>query len=275
MFRLRQKIMTETNGDFDYICDFHQVLRSQILNLFFINKKKFNIYKERSGKKKFLRSPSNVYLKHTTQRYLDVLRPLGLVLPQKISELLNYGYSVNFSNSKTEQLLEINKGKKIIGIAPFARHFTKTWPLEHLQELLRKLKEVDVTVLLFGGPEDEKLLAPLEKINNRVVNLAGVYTLEEELALMKKLNLMIAMDSANMHFATLCGTPVLSLWGGTHPGFGFYPIDPKAEILEIPTSELTCRPCSLFGQSTCPKGHFDCMYKITPNSVFERIKNYI
>lgn len=273
LFQLSKKLKNE--GQYDYICDFHQVLRSHFLNFLFTGTKVFKIEKDRSGKKQFLRSPSSQYLKHTTLRYLDVMRPLGLTLPTKVSELLSYGYTSQFSNKKTEDLIEKNKGKKIIGIAPFARHFTKIWPYEYLQELLIKLKATDVTILLFGGPEDEKMLSPLEQLNERVVNLAGVYNLEEELALMKKLQLMIAMDSANMHFAGLCNVPTLSIWGGTHPGFGFYPLDPKAEILEVPVAQINCRPCSLFGQASCPKQHFDCMNKITPDLVFERIQKYI
>ena len=53
------------------------------------------------------------------------------------------------------------------------------------------------------------------------VNIAGTLTLDEELALMSRLDLMIAMDSSNMHMAALAGTKVISIWGGTDPLTGF------------------------------------------------------
>ena len=57
------------------------------------------------------------------------------------------------------------------------------------------------------------------------VNTAGNLTLDEELALMSRLDLMIAMDSSNMHMAALSGTKVISIWGGTDPLTGFRCLD--------------------------------------------------
>ena len=47
----------------------------------------------------------------------------------------------------------------------------------------------------------------------RVKSVAGKYSLDQELALISRLDLLICMDSANMHFASLVGTRVLSVWG--------------------------------------------------------------
>ena len=45
--------------------------------------------------------------------------------------------------------------------------------------------------------------------------------LKEELILMRHLDAMLTMDSANMHLAALVGTKVVSIWGSTHPFAGF------------------------------------------------------
>ncbi len=273
LYKLAKKL--KNLADFDYICDLHQVMRTQILNIMFLNKKVFRINKERSVKKKFAKKPSRKYLKHTTSRYLDVFKSLGLKVPSDSTELISYGYSANYTNSKIGLLLHNLRGKKLIGIAPFAKHFTKIWPFEYLEELIVKLQNNSSAILLFGGPEDEAKLSSLEKRYGHVINLAGVYNLEEELALMKNLQVMVAMDSANMHFAMLCNVPVVSIWGGTHPGFGFYPLDPRSKVLQVEETELSCRPCSLFGQSSCPKSHFECMYKIIPEKVANAIHGFL
>ena len=42
-----------------------------------------------------------------------------------------------------------------------------------------------------------------------------------ELNLMSHLDVMLSMDSANMHLASLVNIPVVSIWGATHPYAGF------------------------------------------------------
>ena len=72
------------------------------------------------------------------------------------------------------------------------------------------------TAVLWGKDEADQLEEIKKKIMGSV-NLAGMLSLEEELAVMSKLDFMIAMDSSNMHMAALVGTKVISIWGGTDP----------------------------------------------------------
>ena len=87
---------------------------------------------------------------------------------------------------------------------------------------------------------------------------------------------MICMDSGNMHLAALSGVPVLSIWGATHfySGFGPYNQD-KENILEIDPIDLTCRPCSVFGNKPCFRGDLACLKMINPQMVFERFVNLL
>ena len=103
--------------------------------------------------------------------------------------------------------------------------------------------------------------------------LAGKLNLDEELALMSRLDLMIAMDSSNMHMAALTGTKVISIWGGTDPltGFGAW-MQPEDYSIRIPVDELTCRPCTIYGKGECRRGDFACMNWLTPEMVFRKIE---
>ena len=74
-----------------------------------------------------------------------------------------------------------------------------------------------------------------------------------------------------MHMATAVGTPVVAIFGPTVQGFGFSPLG-KSIVVE---KELRCRPCSLHGSDSCPKGHFECMKKINADEVFERVKEMV
>ena len=103
--------------------------------------------------------------------------------------------------------------------------------------------------------------------------MAGKQSFAEELEIIKGLTLMVSMDSANMHFASALGVPVVSIWGATHPDFGFYGYGQnRANAL---CADLPCQPCSAFGQKTCRYGDYRCLRAVTPQSVFDKILNQL
>ena len=90
---------------------------------------------------------------------------------------------------------------------------------------------------------------------------------------MSRLKLLICMDSANMHFASLVGTPVLSIWGATHPYAGFYGYrQPMENAIQLP---LPCRPCSVFGEKPCYRGDWACMDKILPEMILDKVNQIL
>ena len=88
--------------------------------------------------------------------------------------------------------------------------------------------------------------------------------------MIKTLALMVSMDSANMHFASALGVPVISIWGATHPDFGFYGYgqDPHNALC----ANLHCQPCSAYGKKPCRYGDYRCLNAITPAMVMEKIE---
>ena len=81
---------------------------------------------------------------------------------------------------------------------------------------------------------------------------------------------MLSMDSGNMHLAVLAGTPVVSIWGATHPFAGFLGYGMTEDnVLQV--NDLDCRPCSVFGNKSCLRGDYACLRRITPTMVIEKI----
>ena len=163
-----------------------------------------------------------------------------------------------------------------IGIAPFARHQSKQWPLEYMEEVVARLsKEPDTKIFLFGGCKNEASL--LDKWENKYYNtesIAGKHTMKEELEYMNNLDVMISMDSANLHFASFVKTPVISVWGGTHLYAGFYGWGQDTDLaLQI---DLDCRPCSVNGEKDCfrDKNRYQCLTAITPDMLLNKIDSY-
>ena len=91
-----------------------------------------------------------------------------------------------------------------------------------------------------------------------------------QLQAISELDVMVSMDSANMHFASALGIPVLSVWGATHPKAGFYGYrqDPEGAI-QLP---LDCRPCSVYGAGTCRKGTYECLENLTVEHVMSYVR---
>ena len=178
-----------------------------------------------------------------------------------------------------------------IGIAPFSQHKGKIWPWENTSQLVKMLAEHGYKVLLFGSKEEapqlETLAAQLSNsspklgegdrpegvVEECVTSLAGKQSFAEELEIIKSLTLMVSMDSSNMHFASVLGVPVVSIWGATHPNFGFYP--PQQPHDNALCANLPCQPCSAFGSKPCHFGDYRCLTAITPERVFDRIQQII
>ena len=95
----------------------------------------------------------------------------------------------------------------------------------------------------------------------------------QELILMSHLDVMLSMDSANMHLASLTGTPVVSVWGATHPMAGFLGYNQKEE--NIIQTDLDCRPCSIFGNKKCHRGDYACLQNIPLERIVDRITTLI
>ena len=90
---------------------------------------------------------------------------------------------------------------------------------------------------------------------------------------MSHLDVMLSMDSANMHLASLVNIPVVSIWGAPHPYAGFMgwkQLPDNAVQVDLP-----CRPCSIFGNKPCWRKDYACLQGITPEMVVHRIEQVI
>ncbi|WP_119078844.1 glycosyltransferase family 9 protein [Chitinophaga alhagiae] len=243
------------------VADLHHVLRSRIVRSFyrFLGIPVAVIDKGRKGKKELTRKENKVLkpLETTISRYRRVFAELGL------------------QTAVAAPVPRHLPARKQIGIAPFATYKEKTYPLAKMEEVIRQLLEKEAAdILLFGGGhhEVEQLQQLAEKYPAlRVV--AGRHHLQQELEIISHLHVMVSMDSANMHLASLFGVPVVSVWGATHPFAGFMGFgQPEENAVQI---DLYCRPCSVFGNKPCFRGDHACMEQLAPERVVERVREIL
>lgn len=253
-----QRLANELIKEFkpDMIANLHDVIRTKILDKIY-RRKGLKVFKINKGKeeKEHLTDIWNlnkVQLKKTVERYADVFREMG------------------FNVELSHQLRPITGNKSGIGFAPFAQHKGKMLPLEKSYELVRILAKKH-TIYFFGGGKNET--ETLEKWENQIPNtksLSGKLSLTEELHKISELELMISMDSANMHLASLMGTRCVSIWGATHPYAGFLGFG-QSEDDVVQVKDLTCRPCSVFGDKECYRGDWACLEELDVQKIVDKI----
>lgn len=255
---------------FDAVADLHNVLRSIILRSLFklAGVKTAKIDKGRDEKKELTAKHNKklVQLKTSFQRYTDVFAAIDLPF------VLDTQQSVYPQRPLPHNAATLfQPGKKRIGLAPFAKHEEKMYPVEKtLMVISSLLADPGNQLFLLGGGKDEiKVLAEWETKFPGIFNLAGKFSFKDELAIISHLDVLISMDSANMHLASLFGVPVISVWGATHPYAGFYGWGQKKE--NAVQRDLYCRPCSVFGNKPCYRGDHACMEQLPETGIISKV----
>ncbi len=268
LMRLSSEIMKGVKPDL--VIDLHEVIRSRVLRYFYALRRipVYRINKGRNEKRAYIKVRKRNILKHTTERYRDVFKQAGIDAP-----LINFPFSLTPALHKPAATKIIK-----LGLAPFARHQAKSWPVEYIRKLMDLLiANIDIRFFFYGSKEDAVKLKELDFGKLKVINNAGVLTPGEEVKSISKLDIFLSMDSANMHLADLIGIPVISIWGGTHPDLGFRPLN-QPDNHSVQTSEtLPCRPCSVYGNKPCSlkESKYKCLHSISPEIVASKILSSI
>ena len=256
---------------FSMVADLHGVIRTHVLRFLFeaSRRKTEVINKGRIEKYALVRKENKIFrpLPHATERYVDVFRRLGFKI--SLQQVGHVGPEGTEQNMPMQPTLAVDSVVKL-GFAPFAKHAAKMYPLDKFKEIVQYFDRAPYQLYFFGGKGAERLLlADWEGYFSRALPMSACSSIEEELEIMREMRAMVTMDSANMHLASLVNVPVISLWGPTHPYAGFYGF--RQDPLNAVQVNLSCRPCSVFGNNSCWRGDHACMQQITPSMVEEKL----
>ena len=254
------------------VADIHNVLRTNILKVFFFGRKFKQIDKGRTEKKQLISGEKFQQLKTTHQRYAAVFETLGYKV-----DLSKPVFEPRIAlSSSIEALIKATPNKKIVGIAPFAAHAGKMYDLLQMETAIQELSKQYTIVLFGGGKKEEVLLKAIEERNEHVVSVAGKLKFQEELALISNLSVMIAMDSGNAHMAAMYGISVITIWNVTHPYAGFYPfMQPLENALLANREEYPKIPTSIYGNKY-PEGYEVAASKtISPLQIIAKVKEVL
>ncbi|HPR88758.1 MAG TPA: glycosyltransferase family 9 protein [bacterium] len=161
----------------------------------------------------------------------------------------------------------IQAAEKIVGFHPGSRQgaVRKRWPFEYYLALADRLcGEAGTRAFFFLGPDEIELQQQMADRRFLVVQSDNLF---EVMALLRKCSLFISNDSGIMHTASLCGIPLLTIWGGTDEHRN---AARGHSITNVLPEGFICRPCiDWVPRYPCPYLPKPCVHSIDVSRVFK------
>lgn len=226
---------------------------------------------------KGIKRPVFKFKKHTFLKLLLVRFKLNLMsrLPQIPDRYARAFHHFQLDNEGLELFTPddvktiIEPSDKIIGFCPGSRHYTKMWPFDYYIELGEILKLHGYRVMVFGGKMETQLCKTIAELIPNAINAGNNDDFYQTVANMRLCRAIVTNDTGLMHIAAALQKPTIAMFGSSVREFGFTPYKTLNDVLEVET--LRCRPCSHIGRATCPKGHFECMMRLSPVAVYQNL----
>lgn len=246
MFRLAKDVRGRR---FDFIIDLHSFAETNLLGFFSGAPKR--LFSRRRGRSldflaNFKPSPpieENNRERHQVDRYLDVLRPLGITDAERVPRL-----TTRFEDDQEiDRLLKKSRaemGAPLVGLFPGAGHESRRWPLEQFAQLADSLARNDaVRPIVFVGPEERALIPRIRSIFPAATVILDQLSIRQLAAALARLAVFVSNDTGPLHIAAALGVPVVLLLDGRAPD-SYIPLsEPKrviygATISEIPVEQV-------------------------------------
>ena len=153
---------------------------------------------------------------------------------------------------------------RIVAVAPGARWETKRWPVEYFGQTVGDLEgRLGVRCVLIGGKDEAELCGQVMQTSaSAPVNLAGLTSLPQLVAVLARADVVLCHDSAAAHLAAALDRPLVCLTGPTNPR-RTGPYGRLAQVLQLP---VDCAPCYLRRLSQCPHQH-RCLRELESKAV--------
>jgi heptosyltransferase-2 len=261
----------------DYSLDHRYGLVSKLAGI----KKRVGYNYKRRGR--FLTDKLDLYGysdKHVVEYYLELLELLN-IKPRRFNLEL---YLSESSKRKAKEILYscgINDSDLLIGIAPGAGAswgegaLLKHWPAINFAQLIdRIIDNFDAKILILGDNNERYIADKIMNITkNRVIDLVGKTSLEDFLAVISKLKILITNDGGPLHVAVSLGIKTVSIFGPVNEMvYGPYPASEEHIVVK---KNIDCRPCYReFKIQSCTRKR-ECINSITIEEVFDAVRRLL
>jgi ADP-heptose:LPS heptosyltransferase len=230
---------------FDFVIDLHSLYETNLLGL--LSGAPHRLYASRRNRSlDFLanfepRPAREVEKAHLIDRYLEVLKPLGIHNPPR-TPVLKTNAAADFA---IEALLKKEKAQShelLVGLFPGAGHAGRIWPLERFAELADHLIRNDrVRVVVFAGPEERAMVPQMRTLFPRSTIFFDRLTISQLASAQARLTLFVSNDTGPAHIAAAVGTPVIVLFDRPDPN-SFTPAGRHNRLIFAPRiAEITVK----------------------------------
>ena len=203
---------------------------------------------------------------HHTAYYLKLLSSAGI--PAGFEEPVIY---LSLEERLQARAVLSALSRPILGINPGATFGSaKRWFPGRFAEVANWFRrDTGGHTVIFGSQSEMALAHEIDKrIPEGKLLLAGKTSLRELAALISECDVMIANDSGAMHIACAVGTPTLAIFGSTDPKL----TGPLAAGHDVIKKDFSCSPCF---ERSCLTKDLRCMYTVTAEEVFFKIKELL
>ena len=255
--------------DIDAVADLHNVTGTKIMDayLWLRGAKIAGMDREKAKRKALVTHRTHEPVTPIHDRYRNVFKELGFETPDNFTRLYE-----GRDWPESPIVLEKEPGQRWIAISPFSSHRQKAYPLELMEKVIAELcKRENYWIFLMGGGKTEKIaLRGIARKYKNVISMAEVkHRFLDEYALLGKCDLMLTMESANMHLASLVDLQAMTIWGPTSPACGYLGYNQVVE--DDIQLDMDCRPCSITGDKPCKYGDFRCLKNIPPEYIAQHV----
>ena len=276
-FELIKYIKEVRDTEYDIIIDAEQWSRiDPILCIFF--KKRYTIGFRTKKQFKHIYFDSTTEFsrnRHAIDSFFALLEFIGITAEES-DKILEYdlaeehlGFAEKFWNENKLHSKYVICFQPSVGTNNFARE----WKPEYFIELGRLLVNYsDKIFILITGIKKDYLKGEIiaKGIGKNVINIAGKFSFDQDMAIIKRSDLMICGNTGILHLAASVGTKTIGLHGPNNPEiWGAY--DPNAVVIK---SDIYCSPCLFIGHDFGCKNPI-CMDKIKPDDVYITVRKIL
>jgi len=182
--------------------------------------------------------------------------------------------------------------KDYVVLHPTPRCIYKRWKVQHWKDLIKKIQNLGLQVVISGakGKEEGEYLKEILDGSEDVINLAGLLSFGQVAALIKSAKAYVGTDTSTTHVAAATGTPTIALFGPTYAN-AWGPWSPNQSVAfehrvnsdfqkrgnvtllqKFPYSRC---PCGQKGCANTDESSSDCLHLITADQVINHLQEIL
>lgn len=236
--KIRRLVKDVRRRRFDFVIDLHSLSETNLLG--FLSGANARLYANRENRSldffaKFPeKPPPEDKSKHITDRYLEVLKPLGIDAAPRFVKIAPAAADVE----AVEKMLaeETAAGAPLAGLFPGAGHPSRRWKLENFARLGERLRARanPPRLVVFLGPEETDLRETVERIFPPETLIFDKLTIPQLVAACARLRVLVSNDTGVVHIGAIAGASLVLVMDERAP-VTYLPLTEKIRVVRTAT----------------------------------------